>query len=168
MSLFLHGDQRDQGQVSTPVLDNYDYGTKSSMKAENYWREALPTYLRLSVSFGVMVAFAPLVVAVLASIWTGIRTGHWPTVGLAFALILGGFFFVLSLVTAIVEDMRRNWRAHIRTTMWNTQLVWRNFIYLGAAGFFIAAFLAYHQGVWLTVFFLAFSVGSLLTARKCF
>ncbi len=94
--------------------------------------------------------------------------GYWPTFGIALALIVGGFFFLLAFVTTIAEDLQRNWRARDRNTAWNPMLVWRNFIYLGAIGFVVAAFLAYHQGAWLTVLFLAFSIASLLTAKKCF
>ncbi|MGE5113592.1 MAG: hypothetical protein ACM3JB_22235 [Acidobacteriaceae bacterium] len=94
------------------------------MKADNYWRAALPTYLRLSLSFGVMVSIAPLVITVFSSVWVRIRTGHWPIAGIAFSLILGGFFFFLAFVTAVGEDMRRNWKAHDRTTTWNCQLIW--------------------------------------------
>jgi hypothetical protein len=46
--------------------------------------------------------------------------------------------------------------------------MWKTFLYLGALFFFVAAFLAYHQGVWLSVFFIAFAIGSAITAKKCF
>jgi hypothetical protein len=52
-------------------------------------------------------------------------------------LIFGGFFFLLALVTAVSEDIRRNRTAMERTVAWNPQLMWRNFIYLGAVGFFV-------------------------------
>jgi hypothetical protein len=140
------------------------------MKAENYWRAALPTYLKLSFSYALTLSIAPLAIALLAALWTRISAGHWPAdqVGIAFALIFGAFFFLLAFVTAVGEDIRRNWATHEPTVSWNPQLVWRNFIYLGAIGFFAAAFLAYHQGAWLSVFFLVFSIASLITARKCF
>jgi len=38
----------------------------------------------------------------------------------------------------------------------------------GALFFFVAAFLAYHQGVWISVEFVCFSVGSAITATLCF
>ena len=140
------------------------------MKTESHWRTALPTYAKLSFSYALTLSVAPLAIALLASLWTRIRTGHWTInpEGIAFALILGGFFFLLSLITAVGEDIRRNRTARERTVAWNPQLMWRNFIYLGAVGFFVAAFLAYHQGAWLSVFFLAFSVGAVITANKCF
>ena len=74
-----------------------------------------------------------------------VRTGHWPSTGIAFSLVFSGFFFVLALATAVGEDIRRNRTTEERTIAWNPQLMWRNFIYLGAVGFFVAAFLAYHQ-----------------------
>ena len=138
------------------------------MSPGNHWRTALPTYLRLSFAYAVTLSIAPLAIALLAGLWTMVRTGHWSSTGIALAMVFGGFFFVLALVTAVGEDIRRNWTAQERTIAWNPQLMWRNFIYLGAVGFFIAAFLAYHQGAWLSVLFLAFSIGSLITARKCF
>jgi len=139
------------------------------MKAESHWQTALPTYLKLSFSYAVRFSIAPLGIGLLASLWTMISTGHWVInrAGIAFALIFGGFFFLLALVTAVSEDIRRNRTAMERTVAWNPQLMWRNFIYLSAVGFFVAAFLAYHQGAWLSVCFLAFSVGSLITVRKC-
>ena len=140
------------------------------MKAEGHWRTALPTYLKLSFTYAVVLSIAPLALALLASLWTRVSTGHWPInrAGIALAFIFGGFFFLLALVTAVGEDIRRNRTAQEPTVVWNPQLMWRNFIYLGAVGFFVAAFLAYHQGAWLSVFFLAFSIGSLITAKKCF
>jgi hypothetical protein len=106
--------------------------------------------------------------ALLAGVWQKFRTGSWPTTGIVLALIFGGFFFLLALATVVGEDIRRNRNARKRTIEWNPQLMWRNFIYLGALGFFVAAFLAYHQGAWLSVLFVAFSIFSLITARKCF
>ena len=138
------------------------------MKTNSHWRTALPTYLKLSFSYAVMLSIAPLAIAILASVWTMVRTGHWPSTSIALALIFTGFFFLLAMATAVGEDIRRNWTAQERGIAWSPKLMWRNFIYLGAVGFFVAAFLAYHQGVWLSVFFVAFSIGSLITARKCF
>ena len=138
------------------------------MTPNDYWRIALPTYLRLSFAYAVTLSIAPFTIALLAGLWAKIRTGHWPGTGIALAMILGGFFFLLGLATAVGEDIRRNRTADERTIAWNPQLMWRNFIYLGAVGFFVAAFLAYPQGAWLSVLFLAFSIGSVITARKCF
>jgi hypothetical protein len=41
-----------------------------------------------------------------------------------------------------------------------------NGFYLSSGAFFIAAFLAYHEGAWLSVSFAAFSIGSAVTATK--
>jgi hypothetical protein len=138
------------------------------MSPGNHWRTALPTYLRLSFAYAVTLSIAPLAIALLAGLWTMVRTGHWSSTGIALAIIFGGFFFVLALATAVGEDIRHNRTAQERRIAWNPQLMWRNFIYLGAVGFFVAAFLSYRQGAWLSLFFLAFSIGSLITARKCF
>jgi hypothetical protein len=89
-------------------------------------------------------------------------------VGIELSIIFGGIFFLLAFLSAVIDDVQRNWKAQEPTVAWNPQKLWRNFIYLGAVGFLIAAFLAYHEGAWLGVFFLAFSIGSLITARKCF
>ena len=138
------------------------------MTPDAHWRTALPTYLRFSFAYAVTLSIAPLTIALIAGLWAKIRTGHWPSTGIALALIFGGFFFLLALATAVGEDIRRNRTAPERTIVWNPQLMWRNFIYLSAVGFVVAAFLAYHQGAWLSVLFLVFSIGSFVTARKCF
>ena len=138
------------------------------MAPEDHWRTAIPTYLRLSFGYAMTLSIAPLTIALLAGLWAKIHTGHWPSTGIALAVIFGGFFFLLAFATAIGEDIRRNRGARERAIAWNPQLMWRNFIDLGAVGFFVATFLAYHQGAWLSVLFLAFSIGSFITARKCF
>jgi hypothetical protein len=46
--------------------------------------------------------------------------------------------------------------------------MWQTFLYLTALFFFVAAFLAYHQGVWLCVLFIAFATGAAISAKKCF
>jgi hypothetical protein len=138
------------------------------MSLDNHWRTALPTYLRLSFAYAVELSIAPLAMAVFAGLWAKVRTGHWSSTGIAVAFVFGGFFFLLALATAVGEDIRRNRTAQERTIAWNPQLMWRNFIYLGSVFFFVAAFLAYHQGAWLSVLFFVFSIASLITARKCF
>jgi hypothetical protein len=89
-------------------------------------------------------------------------------ISLEFALTFGGFFFVLPFLTAVGDDIHRNWDAQERTVAWNPLLMWKTLLYLGALFFFVAAFLAYHQGAWLSLLFIAFAVGSALAARKCF
>ena len=114
-------------------------GTKNSMKVENHRRTALPTYLKLSFSYAVMLPIPPVAVALLATRHSGqglasvtgpsiVQASHWH-----------------ALIAAVGEDIRRNWTVQERTVPWNPKLMWRNFIYLGAVGFFLAAFLAYHQ-----------------------
>jgi len=138
--------------------------------AGRHWKIALPFYLKIAFYYFLIFAAAPLAVAILFAIATGLTTHRWkinPT-SIALALTFGGFFFFLALLTAIGNDIRRNWGAQERTVAWNSQLMWRTFICLGALFFLVAAFLAYHQGVWLSVFFIAFSIGSAIAAKVCF
>jgi len=113
---------------------------------------------------------APLVIVLLSTLWTGLTNNQWAVnrTGVAIALIFGGFFFLLAVVTAVGADIQRNWKSREPTVAWNPQLMWRTFLYLGTLFFFVAAFLAYHQGAWLSVGFLAFAVFSAVTAKKCF
>jgi hypothetical protein len=140
------------------------------MEKKRYWRTVLPAYLKISFSYFVAFSAAPLAIVLVSTLWVGLRTGRWTInrVGVELALIFGGFFFVLALATAIGDDVQRNWKTTERTLAWHPQLMWKTFLYLGAVGFLVAAFLAYHQGVWLTVEFLAFSVFSAIVAKKCF
>ena len=47
-----------------------------------------------------------------------------------------GFFFVLTLLTAVGGDIHRNSGAHERTVAWNPLLVWKTYLCLGALPFF--------------------------------
>jgi len=140
------------------------------MQQKRYWKTALPTYLKVSFSYFAAFSTAPFAVALLSSLWTGLRNGRWAInrVGVEFALIFGGFFFFLALATAIGDDIQRNWKARERTLAWHPQLMWKVFLYLETVFFFVATFLAYNQGAWLSVLFLGFAIGSAITAKKCF
>lgn len=140
------------------------------MSSWNHWRTALPAYLRISLSFFVQIAGPALVILLLVTLWTGFTTDHWAISheGLAIALIFGGLFSVLALVTAVGSDIYRNRRAAEPTVAWQPQLMWRIFLYLGAIFFLAAAFLSYHQGAWLSVLFIAFAAFSAIVARKYF
>jgi hypothetical protein len=46
--------------------------------------------------------------------------------------------------------------------------MWRNFLYLSTSFFLVAVFLAYHQGAWLSVVFLALAIFLAITVKKCF
>jgi hypothetical protein len=46
--------------------------------------------------------------------------------------------------------------------------MWKVLLYLSSAFFCVAAFLAYHQGTWLTVEFIVFAIGSAITAQRSF
>jgi hypothetical protein len=140
------------------------------MTAGRHWQTAIPTYLMISIKYFVMTSVPPLAVITAMSLLTALGTRRLiiNRVGIELSFIFGGIFFLLAFLSAVIDDVQRNWKTQEPTVAWNPQLLWRNFIYLGAVGFFFAAFLAYHQGAWLSVFFLAFSIGSLVTARKCF
>ena len=111
-----------------------------------------------------------LVVVVARSLLTSLGTHRFEIsrLGIECSFILGGIFFLLAFLSAVVDDLLRNWKTQEPTVEWNPQLLWRNFIYVGAVMFFTAAFLAYQQGAWLTVVFLAFSIASLITCEKMF
>ena len=113
---------------------------------------------------------APLAITLASTIWIGF-TKHRLAVnrtGMEFAFAFGGFFFLLALITAVGDDVRRNWGVQTRTMAWNPLLMWKVLLYLCSAFFCAAAFLAYHQGAWLTVEFIVFSIGSAITAQRCF
>jgi hypothetical protein len=105
--------------------------------------------------------------ALISSLWIGF-TRHRLLVnrdGLTLAAIFGAFFFLLTFLTAVGHDLYRNRGTQKATIAWYPSLVWRIFLYGGALFFFVAAFLAYHQGVWLSVTFILFSISSAITAR---
>ena len=140
------------------------------MNSTLHWKKALPYYLRVSFLYSMIGWLAPLVITLVDSIWTGLTKHRLAVnrVGVEFALSFGGFFFLLPLLTAVGDDIHRNWGAQECTVAWNPRLVWKTFLYLGALFFFVAAFLVYHQGVWLSVFFICCAIGSAITAKKCF
>jgi|SRR5579862_4124442 len=135
-----------------------------------HWKKALPYYLRMSLRFSVIFWAAPLAVVLIGAIWMGVTKHHLAISrpGLGMAVAFGGFFFLLAFLTAVGGDIHRNYGVLEGTMEWNASLVWKNFLYLGASFLFVAAFLAYHQGVWISVTFICFSVGSAITARFCF
>jgi hypothetical protein len=138
--------------------------------ATAHWKIALPYYLRVSFVYSAIGWAVPLAITLVDTMWIGL-TKHRLAVNritVEFALTFGGFFFVLTLLTAMGDDMRRNWDAQERTVAWNPLLMWKIFLYLGALFFFVAAFLAYHQGASLSVLFIGFAIGSALAAKKCF
>jgi len=140
------------------------------MTAASHWKIALPYYLRISFLYSA-IGWAPsLVITLVVTMWTALTQHRLVVnrVSVEFALTFGGFFFVLSLFTAVGDDIRRNWNAQERTVAWNPRLMWKTFLYLGAMLFFAAAFLAYHQGASLSVLFIVFAVSSALVAKKCF
>jgi hypothetical protein len=140
------------------------------MTAASHWKIALPYYLRISFLYSA-IGWAPsLVITLVATMWTALTQHRLVVnrVSVEFALTFGGFFFVLSLFTAVGDDIRRNWNAQERKVAWNPRLMWKTFLYLGARLFFAAAFLAYHQGASLSVLLIVFAVSSALVAKKCF
>ena len=143
-----------------------DYGRGGDL---NYWRIVLPYYLKVSFLQSGIGWAGPLAYVLIATVWDGAiekrLVVNW--FGLRVGAVFGGILFLLTLVTAIADDIHRNWGREKRIPAWNPALMWKVFIYLGAGFFFVAAFLAYHQGVWLSVFFIAASIGCFVAAKKC-
>lgn len=112
----------------------------------------------------------PLAVVLVRTIWIVVTTHRLVVslVGLGLSIALGGGFFLLSLLTSVAADVYRNRGVEESTIEWNPPLIWKTFVYLGAFFFLVAAFLAYHQGVWLSVGFVCFSIGSAIAATFCF
>jgi hypothetical protein len=139
------------------------------MNAALYWKTALPYYLKVSFLYSAIGWAPPLTITLASTMWTGLTT-HRVAInrGVEFALVFGGFFFALTLLTAVGDDIRRNWGTQERIVAWNPFLMWKTVLYLGALLFFVAAFLAYHRGVWLSVLFIVFAVGSTFAAKRCF
>jgi hypothetical protein len=137
------------------------------MGAACHWKRALPFYLQISLRFSFVGWAAPLTLTLLATIWVGLTERRFAInrAGLVYAAIFGTFFFLLAFLTAVGDDLCRNHGTQEATIAWNPSLVWRVFLYGVALFFLIAAFLAYHQGVWLSVTFVFFSIGSAIAAR---
>jgi hypothetical protein len=112
----------------------------------------------------------PLAVTLVSTLWMGL-INHRLTVnrtGVMFAFVLGCFFFLLALLTAVGDDVHRNWGAHARTVAWNSLLMWKVLLYFGSSLFCVAAFLAYHQGISLSMVFIVLAIVSAVAAQKCF
>src|SRR5258708_23185138 len=101
---------------------------------------------------------ARLVITLVDSIWTGLTKRRLAVNRVGVEFVFGGFFFLLPLLTAVGDDIHRNWGAQECTVAWNPRLVWKTFLYLGALFFFVAALLAYHQAICLTASFISFSI----------
>jgi hypothetical protein len=113
------------------------------MTAGRHWQKAIPRYLMISLRYFLTTSLPPLAVVVARSLLTALRTHRLliNRIGVELSLIFGGIFFLLAFLSAAIDDVRRNWKTQKPTVAWNPLLLWRNFIYLGAVGFFIAAFL---------------------------
>jgi len=140
------------------------------VRSANHWKKALPYYLMASFLFSLIFWVLPLVLVLIGTIWIGLTTHHLVVnrAGLGLGLAFGGGFFLLAFVTAVGADIYRNRGVQNRTIEWNPSLVWKTFVYLGAFFFFVAAFLSYHQGVWLSIIFMCLCIGSAIAARFCF
>jgi hypothetical protein len=140
------------------------------MTATLYWKAAFPYYLKVSFRQSAFGWAVPLAITLVGTLWTGLADHRLVSIriGVEFAIAFGGFFFLLALLTAVGDDVRRNWGAQERIIAWNPLLMWKTFLYLGGLLFLVAAFLAYHQGVWLSVLFIGFAIGSTFAAKRCF
>jgi hypothetical protein len=140
------------------------------MNPAHHWKKALPYYLRVSIRFSAIFWAPPLAVVLIGAVWLGLTNHHLAIsrVGLGLAITFGAFFFLLAFLTAVGDDIHRNWRTQEPTVEWNARLVWKTFLYVGALFFIVASFFAYRQSVWTSVTFAFLSVGSAITARICF
>jgi len=140
------------------------------MSSASHWRKALPYYLKASFRFSLIFWVLPLAVVLVGMIWIAVTTHHLVVnrVGLGLTITFGGGFFLLALITSLAADLYRNREVQEGTIEWNPTLVWKAFICLGAFFFLVAAFLSYHQGMWLSIGFVCFSIGSAIVATVCF
>lgn len=143
---------------------------KMPMISASHWRKALPYYLKASFRFSLIFWVPPLAVVVLGTVWIAVTTRHVVVSrpGLGLAITFGAGFFLLALLTSLAADLYRNREAREGTIEWNSALIWKTFVYFSAFFFLIAAFFAYHQGTWLSVGFVGFSIGSAIVATFCF
>jgi len=135
----------------------------------SHWKKALPYYLQVSARFSLVYWVASLTAVIVGTLLSALfnRRLGISRVGFEIAAIIGGFFFLLSFLTAVGADVCRNRGALEGTIEWDPALVWKSFLYFGAIFFLVAAFLAFRQGVWLSLTFLCFSAGSAITAKVC-
>ena len=141
------------------------------MSAANHWRKALPWYLKASFRFSLVFWITPLAVVLIGAIWIWVTTHHLVVsrAGLELTVAIGGGFFLLALMTSLAADVYRNRGVQEGTIVWNPNLTWKVFVYLGAFFLMAAAFPAYHQGAWLSAgCFVCFSIGSAIVATVCF
>ena len=135
-----------------------------------HWRNAFPIYLKVCFRYSAPIGLAPLFAVILFPVWTLI-TRHrflvsWEV--LAYVAVMWGFFFLLMLLTAIGNDVYRNWNSQRPVVHYDPTLPWLVFMYVGTAGFTAAAFLSYQQGWYLSLLFGVMALGCLMAARKCF
>jgi hypothetical protein len=140
------------------------------MSSASHWRKALPYYVKASFRFSLIFWTLPLAIVLAGMIWIAVTTRQLVVsrAGLGLTITFGGGFFLLALFTSLAADLYRNREVQEGTIEWNPVLVWKAFIYLGAFFFLAAAFLAYHQGVWLSVGFICLFISSAIVARVCF
>jgi hypothetical protein len=135
-----------------------------------HWKRALPFYLKVSLIPAGAIAFPILAIVLVRSIRLSFRV-HRVSIwrfGLEYAVIFGGFFFLMTFIAAVGADIRRNWSSTEPTVAWSSAITWQTFLYLGVVFFVTAAFLSYHQGWYLSVIFAVMAIGCGVVVRKCF
>lgn len=139
------------------------------MSKATHWKRAAPIYLKISTGYSLQFTLPILAAILVRTLWIRLTRARWiiNLVGFKLALIFGGIFFCLALLTAIGSDLHRNWGSDSPTASWNPALFWKTFLYLGAVFFLFCAFFSYHQGAWLSIVFGGFAAGSAVTANKC-
>jgi hypothetical protein len=135
-----------------------------------HWKKALPFYLKISFIYSAYVWVPTLVIFLLAIPWF-IVTRHrmilpWKT--LEFGVAFGAFFGLPILLTAVGNDLYKNWKSSEPAIRYDPALPTKALLGFGALFFITSAFLSYHQGWHLSVFFGVMALGSLIVLRKCF
>jgi hypothetical protein len=138
------------------------------VNGRQYWARALRYYLKISFLNSFVFWAVPLLLALVSAAVNAFAKHRWEISRKALVLagFFGGFMFLLTLFTAIGNDIYANWGTAEREIVWDPLLVWRVFLYLGCLMFLGAAFMAYHQGLWLSVLFGFFSVASAIAAKR--
>ena len=124
----------------------------------------------ISLKFFVMTSVQPLAVIAAISLLAALGTTRRliiNRVGIELSFIFGGIFFLLAFLSAVIDDVRRNWKTQEPSVAWNPQLLWRNFIYLGAVGLH-RGFLGLSPRSVAKRILLGVLDWALVTAKKCF
>lgn len=144
--------------------------TFARARRADHWKAAFPCYGKVALIQSAIFWAPPFAIALLQILWIGVTQRRFVVNWLIveYGLVFGGFFFALTFLTAIADDLIRNRQTEEPTIEWNPALTWKVFISIGALGSAAAAYFAYPQGWHLSAFFAAMAVGCVVAVRKCF